>query len=179
MASTYDSPTGWYRELDPGERRTFWACFGGWTLDAMDVQIFQLCDPGDHCRLRNYQCGCRADRHRDVAHFRLRLHLGDYSDKALEAMGKNPNTNRREAVEQLLTAAGGKLVAMYGTIADGPGAMVIFDADPVAAPAVTGVAASTDGLQNVKLQRLFTGDEVVAIRQKRTQVQGSFKAPGQ
>jgi uncharacterized protein with GYD domain len=103
----------------------------------------------------------------------------NYTPKALEAMGKNPNTNRREAVEQLLTAAGGKLVAMYGTIADGPGAMVIFDADPVAAPAVTGVAASTDGLQNVKLQRLFTRDEVVAIRQKRTQVQGSFKAPGQ
>src|SRR3954453_2833506 len=39
MASIYDRPTGWYRELQPGEKRTFWACFGGWTLDAMDVQI--------------------------------------------------------------------------------------------------------------------------------------------
>ena len=43
------------------------------------------------------------------------------------------NTNRREAVEKLVTAAGGKLVEMYGTMAEGPGAMVIFDADPVAA----------------------------------------------
>jgi hypothetical protein len=42
------------------------------------------------------------------------------------------------------------LVAMYGTIADGAGAMVIFDADPVAAPAVASVAAAADGLHNVK-----------------------------
>ena len=40
----------------------------------------------------------------------------NYTPKALEAMGKNPKTNRREAVEKLVTAAGGKLVAMYGTI---------------------------------------------------------------
>jgi uncharacterized protein with GYD domain len=104
----------------------------------------------------------------------------NYTPKALDAMTKNPNSNRRrEAVEKLLTAAGGKLVAMYGTIADGPGAMVIFDADPAAAPAVVGVAASTDGLHNVKMQRLFTREEVVAIREKRKQLQGSFKAPGQ
>ena len=45
MASIYDSPTGWYRELKPGEKRTFWACFGGWTLDAMDVQIFSFAIP--------------------------------------------------------------------------------------------------------------------------------------
>ena len=48
----------------------------------------------------------------------------NYTPKALDAMGKNPNTNRREAVEKLVNAAGGKLVAMYGTIAEGPGAMV-------------------------------------------------------
>src|SRR5262249_16676081 len=40
MTSTHDSPTGWYKELQSGEKRTFWACFGGWALDAMDVQIF-------------------------------------------------------------------------------------------------------------------------------------------
>src|SRR5262245_30494394 len=66
----------------------------------------------------------------------------NYTPKALEAMGKNPNTNRREAAEKLVTAAGGKLVAMYGTVAEGPGAMVIFEADPAVAPAISGVAAS-------------------------------------
>jgi uncharacterized protein with GYD domain len=102
----------------------------------------------------------------------------NYTPKALEAMRDNPNTNRREAVEQLVVAAGGKLVAMYGTMADGPGAMGIFDADPIAAGAITGTIASSDGLQNVKVQRLFTRDEVVAIRQKRAQIHASYKAPG-
>jgi uncharacterized protein with GYD domain len=102
----------------------------------------------------------------------------NYTPKALEAMGKNLS-NRREAVEKLLTAAGGKLVAMYGTIADGPGAMAIFDIDPAAAPAVVGVVASSDAVHNVKMQRLFSGEEVAAIRQKRTQLQAHYKPPGQ
>lgn len=33
---------GWYRELSTKERRTFWACFTGWALDAMDVQLYSL-----------------------------------------------------------------------------------------------------------------------------------------
>ena len=104
---------------------------------------------------------------------------GNYTPKALEAMGKNPNTNRREAVEGLLNAVGGKLVAMYGTIAEGPGVMVIFEADPAVAPAVIGVAVSADAITNVKFQRLFSGDEVRAIRRKRLEIQSSYKAPGQ
>jgi MFS family permease len=35
----------WYRELAPGERRTFWACFGGFALDGLDVQIYSLVMP--------------------------------------------------------------------------------------------------------------------------------------
>jgi len=34
----------------------------------------------------------------------------DYTPQALNAMRENPNTDRRAAVEQLLEAAGGKLV---------------------------------------------------------------------
>jgi uncharacterized protein with GYD domain len=34
----------------------------------------------------------------------------DYTPAALNAMRENPNTNRQAAVEQLLSAAGGKLV---------------------------------------------------------------------
>lgn len=30
----------WHREMRQGERRTFWSCFGGWALDAFDVQLF-------------------------------------------------------------------------------------------------------------------------------------------
>jgi len=98
---------------------------------------------------------------------------------ALEAMGKNPNTNRREAVEKLVTAAGGKLVAMYGIISEGPGAMVIFEADPGVAPTIAAVAAASGGVTNVKAQRLLSGDEVRAARQKRVELQKSYRAPGQ
>ena len=102
----------------------------------------------------------------------------NYTPKALEAMGKKPNTNRRDAVEKLVTAAGGKLVAMYGTMVDGPGAMVIVDVDPGVGAAIAAVVASSDGVQNVKAQRLFT-DEVIAIRKKRIQLQASYSPPGE
>ena len=35
----------WYRQLGADERRTFWACFGGWALDALDVQIYSFVIP--------------------------------------------------------------------------------------------------------------------------------------
>ncbi|MDB5982995.1 MAG: transporter [Pseudomonas sp.] len=35
----------WYREITPRERKTFWACFGGWSLDALEVQMFGLAIP--------------------------------------------------------------------------------------------------------------------------------------
>ena len=37
--------SNWYQECSPVERRTFWACFGGWGLDALDVQMFSLAIP--------------------------------------------------------------------------------------------------------------------------------------
>jgi len=36
---------GWLRDLDTNERRALIACFGGWALDAMDVQIYSLVIP--------------------------------------------------------------------------------------------------------------------------------------
>jgi MFS family permease len=35
----------WYGELSRREKRTFWGCFGGWALDAMDVQMFSFLIP--------------------------------------------------------------------------------------------------------------------------------------
>jgi len=35
----------WYKELRSPERRTFWSCFGGWALDAFDVQLFTFVLP--------------------------------------------------------------------------------------------------------------------------------------
>lgn len=36
---------GWFQDISPVERRTVWACFGGWSLDAMDMQMFGLVIP--------------------------------------------------------------------------------------------------------------------------------------
>lgn len=38
-------PTAWYTEMKPREKSAFWACFGGWVLDAMDVQILSFVFP--------------------------------------------------------------------------------------------------------------------------------------
>jgi len=38
-------PIAWYSELKPRERSAFWACIGGWILDAMDVQMFSFAIP--------------------------------------------------------------------------------------------------------------------------------------
>jgi MFS family permease len=35
----------WFSDLNPRERRTMTACFGGWSLDALDVQIFSFVIP--------------------------------------------------------------------------------------------------------------------------------------
>ncbi|WP_206957267.1 MFS transporter [Trinickia acidisoli] len=36
---------GWYTELTPVERRTYWACFGGFTLDSLDSTMYALLAP--------------------------------------------------------------------------------------------------------------------------------------
>jgi len=36
---------GWYSELTPVEKRTYWACFGGFALDSMDTTIYALVMP--------------------------------------------------------------------------------------------------------------------------------------
>ena len=104
----------------------------------------------------------------------------EYTAQALNAMRENPNTDRRAAVTQMLEAAGGKVIEMYGISGNGPGAMVIFDVpDPEMAPAISGVAVSSGSVQNVQLRRLFTMDEISSIRQKARKIRAAYKPPGQ
>ena len=35
----------WFHHLSTRERRTFWVCFAGWALDAMDVQLYAVAMP--------------------------------------------------------------------------------------------------------------------------------------
>ena len=102
----------------------------------------------------------------------------NYTAQALRAMGENPNTDRRAAVEKLVSAAGGKVVGFYFTTSDGPGVLTIIDVDPNAAAAIVGTVVATDSVRDVKMTRLWTNDEVIAVRKKRVELLSAYKAPG-
>jgi uncharacterized protein with GYD domain len=104
---------------------------------------------------------------------------GQYTQQALNNIMENPTTNRYEAAKKLIEAAGGKLISMYGTPADGPGVLTIFDVpDPSAAPAISGVVVASGALHNVKLTRLLTQEEVMQVRQKAGQLRAAYTPPG-
>jgi uncharacterized protein with GYD domain len=105
---------------------------------------------------------------------------GQYTSQALNGMMEDPTANRYEAAKKLIEAAGGKLVSMYSMPADGPGVLAIFDVpEPNSAAAISGVVVASGALHHVQLKRLLTQDEVIQVRQKASQLRGSYKAPGQ
>jgi uncharacterized protein with GYD domain len=111
-----------------------------------------------------------------VMHFCL---TGQYTPRAINNIMENPTTNRYEAAKKLIEAAGGKLISMYSTPADGPGVLTIFDVpDPSSAPAIVGVVVAAGTLHNVKLTRLLTQEEVVQVRQKAAKLRSSYSPPG-
>ena len=92
---------------------------------------------------------------------------------------ENPTTNRHEAAKKLIEAAGGKLISMYSTAAEGPGVLAIIDVpDPNAAAAISGIGVASGAVQDVKLTRLLTQDEVTHVRQTAAKLRGSYKPPG-
>ena len=104
---------------------------------------------------------------------------GQYTSKALNNILENPTTDRSVAARKVIEAAGGKLVSMYGMPADGPGVLVIFDVpDPSAAPAITGIVVAAGVLQNVKLSRLLTQEEIVKVRQTASKLRAAYTPPG-
>ena len=104
---------------------------------------------------------------------------GQYSPQALNHIMDNPKTSRYEAAKTMIESAGGKLISMYSTAANGPGVLVIFDVpDPNVAPAISGVVTASGALQNVELKRLWTPDEITQVRQAATKIRGAYKPPG-
>jgi uncharacterized protein with GYD domain len=102
-----------------------------------------------------------------------------YTAHALNAIMENPTVSRHEASKKLIEAAGGKLISMYSTPADGPGVLIIFDVpDPNAAAAISGIGVASGAVHNVKLTRLLTQDEVAHVRQTAAKLRGAYKPPG-
>jgi uncharacterized protein with GYD domain len=104
----------------------------------------------------------------------------EYTPQAINNLRNNPGSNRREAAQQACEAVGARLVAWFGRTANGPGAMAIFETDdPAVPPAMVSVAASSGMLENVRLERLLTQEELFNIRQSAQKIAGVYKAPGQ
>jgi uncharacterized protein with GYD domain len=95
----------------------------------------------------------------------------------MKAIGEKPS-DRRAAANKLITAAGGKLISFYRTLSDGPGVVIIFEADAIAAAAVNAVGVAGGALMDVKFTRLWTDEEVTEIRKKRAEIEKSYSAPG-
>jgi uncharacterized protein with GYD domain len=128
----------------------------------------------------NPLCNCRpsldATSKEDVMHFCL---TGQYTPRALNAILENPTSDRQEAARKLVEAAGGKLLSMYSFASEGPSIMVIFDVpDPNAGPAISGLTVTAGTLQNVKLTRLFTQEEIKQVRQSAAKLRASYSPPG-
>jgi len=79
----------WLGDLNARERRTMGACFGGWALDAFDVQIYSFVNPTVIALWGSIARRGRSERHhrpqmdffvvgnRDVAHgYRLHAEIG-------------------------------------------------------------------------------------------------------
>src|SRR5262245_51512944 len=104
---------------------------------------------------------------------------GQYTPRALNAFWENPPTDLQEAARKLIEAAAGNLLSMYSFSSEGPSVLVIFDVpDPSAAPAISGLTVTAGTLQNVKLTRLFTQDEIKQVRQTAAKLRSSYSPPG-
>jgi uncharacterized protein with GYD domain len=104
---------------------------------------------------------------------------GQYSPQALNHIMDNPTVSRYEAAKKSIEAAGGRLISMYSTAANGPGILVIFDMpDPNAAPALSGVVIASGALENVELKRLWTQEEITSVRHTASKLRGAYKPPG-
>ena len=102
---------------------------------------------------------------------------GQYTPKALNGIMENPTVSRYEAAKKLIEAAGGKLISMYSTAANGPGVLVIFDVpDPNSAPRYQALSSQPAPIHNVNLTRLWTQDEITKVRQKAARASGLVQA---
>ena len=101
-----------------------------------------------------------------------------YTPKALNSIMENPTINRHEAAKKLIEAAGGKLISMYSTAADGPGVLVIFDVpDPNAAPAFQALW-SQPAPSTMYTSRVCGPGRNHAGSPKGRQLRGSYRPPG-
>ena len=101
-----------------------------------------------------------------------------YTPATLNALMDNPAHNRGQALGRLVEVAGGKLVAIYSLVDEGPGAMAIVELpDHEAATAVAGVVLASGAVRDVKLVRLLDAAAMPGVRAKAAQLRAAYAIP--
>jgi hypothetical protein len=106
----------------------------------------------------------------------------NYTPAAIAAMRGGKTTSREEVVSKLVEEAGGRLVSCYGTIQEGPGALIILEIEDEVEISLAGIVETVSGtgaLRDIRIQPLLTTAEVTESREKAGELHGHYTAPGQ
>jgi uncharacterized protein with GYD domain len=109
----------------------------------------------------------------------LFLMTAEWAPAAAKALIENP-TDRSVNAKQATEAAGGKLIAWYGTTGgERQGMAAIVDMpDGIAIQALYLTGRASGALEGFKIQRLYTPDEMVQAFRKAQEMQGAYAPPG-
>ena len=101
------------------------------------------------------------------------LLVASYTAEGAKGVMKDGGTKRRQAAEQAINSAGGKLEAFYFAFGDND-AYVIVDAPDNASVAAMSLTISASGAVNTKTVVLLTPEEIDQASKKGT----TYTAPG-
>ncbi len=102
---------------------------------------------------------------------------GRFSTDAIKGLVAKPE-DRREAVEKLCAACGGRLKDYYLTTGEND-FLIIVEADDGAAAVVAGmVVAASGAVSHVTTTRAWTTGEFKKMAERAGEVIGAYKAPG-
>lgn len=102
------------------------------------------------------------------------LVIASYTAEGAKGLLKDGGTKRRQAAEQVIKSAGGRLEAFYFAFGDAD-AYVIVDAPDHATVASASVAINASGAVQTKTVVLLTPEEIDQAVKKNT----TYRAPGQ
>lgn len=104
---------------------------------------------------------------------------GEWTAASVNALIQNP-TDRSVAAKQVAEAAGARLIAWYGTGGgERQGVMAIVDApDGATIQALYNVTHASGAFQGIRIQRLYTAEEMVEAFRKAQTIQKAYTPPG-
>jgi uncharacterized protein with GYD domain len=102
-----------------------------------------------------------------------------WTPAVVNALIQNP-TDRSAAARQIAEAAGARLVAWYGTGGgDRQGFLVIVDVpDGLTIQAIYNAGHGTGAYQGIRIQRLYTAEEMIEAFRKAQTIQKAYTPPG-